>query len=100
MEVVVTEASRREAVEGRRLDRATEGAGTAESDVVDQDDDDVGGILGSRHLEAGRRFRVPHVQFAVGRSFGLQNWQGGAIELLLCGCSTAAGRQDEWKCPE
>ena len=83
MEVVVPQAGRREPVEGRCPDRAPEGAGSAEADVVDQHDHDVRGILGRRHLEQRRCCHVAHVQLAIGRRFGRLNRQHRSIEPLL-----------------
>ena len=71
MEVVVAQARLGQLVHGRCAQRAAEGAGPAEPDVVDQHDHHVGGALGRLDLEPGpapwpcaRRARYTSVAWA------------------------------------
>ena len=55
VEVVVTEAFVREAIEGRCCDRSAEGGWLAEADVVAHDEEDVGDFLGGLERVVGRK---------------------------------------------
>ena len=81
VELVVAETARGQTVQGRRLDAATEGAGRAEADVVDQDDYDIGRAFGRFDGEARRGRRIARVDLRdllVGRRLDRQH---RAIEL-------------------
>ena len=71
MEVVEPQAALRQQIHRRRPDGSAERAGSAETDVVDQHDDDVGRLGGRLHFKARRRLRISRVELGVplGRRF-------------------------------
>jgi hypothetical protein len=80
VEIVVTQALLGQRVQRLCPDRAAERAGGTETQVVDQDDHDVGRAIRRFHLEARRRLCIARVQLLVGRSSGLGHRQHGAVQ--------------------
>ena len=83
MEVVVQQSAGRQPIECGCLNRAPEGTGAAESDVIDEDDYDIGRILGGVDVESRRRRGIPGVEFAVSWRDWLLHRQNGAIRRVL-----------------
>ena len=75
MEVVEAQAGLSQLVHGRRLDGTAEGAGSAEADVIDQHDHDIGSAFGRLDLEPRRWLGVSRVEFLISRWFGLRDRQ-------------------------
>ena len=74
VEVIEFQPTRGKHVKRWRVDRAAERAGAAEANVVNQNDHDIGSILGRLDLEKGRRLlHIANIEFAIGRPFWLWN---------------------------
>ncbi len=83
VELVVHQPLAGELVEVRCVDHTAEGAGSAEADVVEQDDDDVRCILGRLDLEDRRRLGVPRVESGDRWVPGSLDRQFGSVDLCL-----------------
>ena len=81
VEAVVAKPARRHLLERRHVDRAAEGAGVAEADVVDEDNHDVWGALRRLHFEASRRRRLARIDLGDGSGLRLGEREDGAIDL-------------------
>ena len=83
VEVVVAQSCVGNLVEGRGRDRSAERAGPGETEVVDQNDQHIGGTLRRFHLEARRRCRITHVELGIQGRIRLRKRKHSPIEPTL-----------------
>src|SRR4051812_35040619 len=85
MKAGVLQASGGEPLSGRSVARATKRARGAESDIVEQDDEDVGGASRRAQLADRRELRI-RILGIVGRQadrLAVRNWEHVTREIIL-----------------
>ena len=82
MEIVIAQTTFSQSIQRRCIDWATKRGGRTKTDVVNQNDDDVGRTLGRLNSEQGWRLDVAHVQLLEFGWVRLSKWQVCAIYLI------------------
>jgi hypothetical protein len=95
VEIGVAEALSGETVERRHRHGATEGAGDAEAQVVDEDDHDVRRAGRRLHAEVRGRLDVASIEFRDDRSRGLLDREDRPVECRRRCRRGAAGAGDQ-----